>query len=245
MTLTSKHHDTDVAVAGCNCDACLNLRGHRAEPLPSNPQCGICGRHHPADPLKHVSACLTYLEGLLHKQQDEICQIAGKALDYPWFKDDQKNFPGATEANGVCVGDHVAESIVQELANAYTALRPAPETSEPIIDWKASYEEALRQRDALTADAERYRFLRSHTWVEAYWIDGAGGVDTKARVTGCVDHLDKAVDMERIKERPRGELKANEPSGDRHDQGCQCAVTAQDPSQAPGGSAADPWIQTR
>ena len=32
--------------------------------------------------------------------------------------------------------------------------------------------------------------------------------------------------------------KANEPSGDRHDLGRQCAVTAQDPSQAPGGSAA-------
>ena len=33
-----------------------------------------------------------------------------------------------------------------------------------------------------------------------YWIDGAGGVDTKVRAAGCVDHLDKAVDMERIKE---------------------------------------------
>jgi hypothetical protein len=28
------------------------------------------------------------------------------------------------------------------------------------IDWKAAYVEALRQRDALTADAERYRYLR-------------------------------------------------------------------------------------
>lgn len=68
------------------------------------------------------------------------------------------------------------------------------------IDWKTAYEEALRQRDALTADANRYRFLRDHTWVQAYWIDGSGGIDTKIRVKGCVDHLDKAVDMERIKE---------------------------------------------
>ena len=100
---------------------------------------------------------------------------------------------------------------MQAAADQVRALRKAtaPETSEPLIDWKASYEEALRQRDALTADAERYRFLRNHTWVEAYWIDGAGGVDTKVRVTGCVDHLDLAVDTERIKERPRDALKAS------------------------------------
>jgi hypothetical protein len=48
----------------------------------------------------------------LHKCE----QIAGRALGYPWFKDDQANFPGATEADGVCVGDHVGDTIVEELA---------------------------------------------------------------------------------------------------------------------------------
>ena len=56
------------------------------------------------------------------KQNDEICQILGKALGYPWFKDDQKNFPGADETNGVCVGEHVAESIASEAASRLAAL---------------------------------------------------------------------------------------------------------------------------
>lgn len=85
--------------------------------------------------------------------------------------------------------------------------------SEHLIDWKAPYEEALRQRDALTADAERYRFLRDQTFVEAYYIDGAGGVDTKTRCEGAGEHLDLAVDMERIKARPRS-VKAGENRGD-------------------------------
>jgi hypothetical protein len=68
------------------------------------------------------------------------------------------------------------------------------------IDWKAAYTEALRQRDALQADASRYRFLRDNTYVEAYWIDGADGVDTKIRVQGSLEFLDAAIDLERIKE---------------------------------------------
>lgn len=83
-------------------------------------------------------------------------------------------------------------------------LDPNPSSTEkasaPLIDWKRSYEEAIRQRDTLVADAARYRFLREFTYVEAYYIDGAGGADTKVRCEGSVDHLDLAVDMERIKE---------------------------------------------
>lgn len=54
---------------------------------------------------------------------DEICQTLGKALGYPWFCDDQKNFPGATRENGVCVGDHVAASMAQEAAREIARLR--------------------------------------------------------------------------------------------------------------------------
>src|SRR3990167_5043212 len=39
-------------------------------------------------------------------------QTLREAID----KDDQKNFPGATEADGVCVGEHVAASIAAEAA---------------------------------------------------------------------------------------------------------------------------------
>jgi len=53
----------------------------------------------------------------------EVCQRLGKALGYPWFRDDQENFPGATEENGVCTGEHVAESIAAEAAAEIERLR--------------------------------------------------------------------------------------------------------------------------
>ena len=59
----------------------------------------------------------------LHKSYDayehEIQQLLGKALGWPWYKDDQKNFPGATEADGVFVGEHVAVTLAAEIAEAY------------------------------------------------------------------------------------------------------------------------------
>lgn len=50
---------------------------------------------------------------------DQAEQEAGRALGYPWYKDDQQNFPGATEADGVCIGEHVVDSIVAELARRF------------------------------------------------------------------------------------------------------------------------------
>lgn len=51
------------------------------------------------------------------KQNHEIEQTLGKALGYPWFKDSPEIFPEAIEEDGVCVGDHVAESLAVEAAN--------------------------------------------------------------------------------------------------------------------------------
>ena len=62
------------------------------------------------------------LERTCSKTNEEVCQSLGKVLGYPWFKDDQKNFPDATEENGVCVGEHVAESISEEAAKKIVAL---------------------------------------------------------------------------------------------------------------------------
>ena len=51
------------------------------------------------------------------KESEEIEQILGKALGYPWYKDDPKNFPNATEADGVCVGPNTAASLAMEAAD--------------------------------------------------------------------------------------------------------------------------------
>lgn len=63
------------------------------------------------------SAEISRLKTAYRLTNDEVCQTLGKALGYPWFKDDQKNFPGATADDGVCVGDHIAESIAAEAAS--------------------------------------------------------------------------------------------------------------------------------
>ena len=52
-----------------------------------------------------------------------ICNILGQALGYPRFVDDPTHFPDATEADGVCVGDHVAETIAMEAAWRIASLR--------------------------------------------------------------------------------------------------------------------------
>ena len=56
------------------------------------------------------------------KMDSEVVQTLGKALHYPWLKDDQKNFPGATEEDGVDVGDHVSESLAAEAAKRIAEL---------------------------------------------------------------------------------------------------------------------------
>jgi hypothetical protein len=57
------------------------------------------------------------------KESQEIEQILGKALGYPWYKDDPKNFPNATEADGVAVGDHTAWSLAIEAADKIKELQ--------------------------------------------------------------------------------------------------------------------------
>lgn len=55
----------------------------------------------------------------------EIEQTLGAALRYPRYCDSPDTFPGATEADGVCVGDHVAESLADEAARVIERYRAA------------------------------------------------------------------------------------------------------------------------
>lgn len=80
------------------------------------------------------------LRTAVSKSNDEICQSLGKALGYPWFKDDQANFPGSTEADGVCVGDHVAESIADEAASRLTQVERQRDEAYAVIERLGSSE---------------------------------------------------------------------------------------------------------
>lgn len=69
-----------------------------------------------ADTITALRAEVEKLKAAYSITQHDIQQTLGRALNYPWFKDDLTNFPNATEADGVCVGDHVAESLADEAA---------------------------------------------------------------------------------------------------------------------------------
>jgi hypothetical protein len=83
----------------CDCPSCADVKGLARE---------LAAERAEVERLRE--ACM--------RTNAAVCQSLGKALGYPWFKDDQKNFPGATEADGVCVGEHVAESVAEEAARA-------------------------------------------------------------------------------------------------------------------------------
>jgi hypothetical protein len=95
----------------------------------------------------------------------EVEQTLGKALGYPWFKDDRANFPDATEADGVCVGEHVPESIALEVANKIKELEAE------LTNWKdmgtIAHTTALNHYDLLRkadADNVQLRNVLKSSW---------------------------------------------------------------------------------
>ena len=86
-------------------------------------------RNEPIDKSAPLEVLIPAADKLVHmkrafmKSDEVISQACGKALGYPWFKDDQINFPGATEEHGVCIGEHCGETIALELVDAYRECR--------------------------------------------------------------------------------------------------------------------------
>lgn len=134
---------------------------------------------------------LARLKAAMSKSNDEICQSLGKALGYPWFKDDQRNFPGATEGNGVCVGDHVAESIADEAASRISAilaenaaLRGEREDAVQVIEAEREDRELIEGR--LTARAtEAERKLAEAVGLLREWM-GTWFVDADSREENAI-----------------------------------------------------------
>lgn len=137
--------------------------------MSTNPSCEKCD--HPA--YQHINSVCTFLvknqygnqamcacrvpRGAILKSEilrlerelsiinDDVCQTLGKALGYPWYMDDQKNFPGADESSGVSVGDHVAGSIAREAATKIAMLETQLQVKEVL------YQDAFEQKRKLEA----------------------------------------------------------------------------------------------
>lgn len=103
---------------------------------------------------------------------DEVCQTLGKVLGYPWFKDDLVNFPHSTEAHGVCVGDHVAESIAAEAAERIKTLRAEVERLRGALNATA---------DALDELLGPYNGGACHALEDEYIVDRADAALRTAR----------------------------------------------------------------
>jgi hypothetical protein len=83
--------------------------------------------------IKELKAQLAKTMDSAQRVFHEVEQTLGKALGYPWYKDDPDNFPDATEADGVCVGEHVPESIALEAANTIARKGEVKGTSEDVL----------------------------------------------------------------------------------------------------------------
>lgn len=82
----------------------------------------------------------------------QIEQILGKALGYPWYKDDLKNFPDATEADGVCIGAETAWSLAMIAADKIKQLE---EKNTKLSKRHPTKEEALAQYHFIKANSRR------------------------------------------------------------------------------------------
>ena len=70
----------------------------------------------------HKQLTLSFWRGAYLALASEVDQVLGKALGYPWYCDDQENFPGTKLEDGVCTGDNCPESLLDQAAQALMSL---------------------------------------------------------------------------------------------------------------------------
>lgn len=140
-----------------------------------------------AETIKALEEEIERLRVAMASRNDEITQALGKALGYAWYRDDPANFPGATEADGVCVGEHVAETIAHEAANRIATLlaelAKAPQWV-PVDDCVESEMECTYQ--VVHGTIQSCLGVKPFIYREAYYEQGewsAGGMPV------CVTHV--------------------------------------------------------
>ena len=133
--------------------------------------------------LEQKQAEVERLRAACSKLNDEVCQTLGKALGYPGFKDNPATFPNATEADGVCVGDHVAESIAAEAAKKIGRLRAEVE------QLRADVSTLMQAANEEANEAEQLRVLLRDTQVAVKALRGMLGVESLTRGFDVADNL--------------------------------------------------------
>ncbi len=93
--------------------------------------------------MNRASRDLSYWIKLYYDLATEVDQVLGKALGYPWYKDDQKNFPGTTGEDGVCTGEHVPESLLAEAAKGLKKITDVTLENKRLHSENSTYVRAL------------------------------------------------------------------------------------------------------
>lgn len=90
----------------------------------------------------------------------EVEQALGKALGYPWYKDDPDIFPGATGEDGVCTGVHTPAGIAAEAAGEIGRLRADLErANQSAENFRTSARLRQGRLDTAMAETDRLRDL--------------------------------------------------------------------------------------
>jgi hypothetical protein len=114
--------------------------------------------HRVMDKLSEKDSEISRLRYAFGKESHEVEQILGQALGYLWYKDDQKNFPGATEKDGVCVGEHIPQTLAMEAVHEIARLNAIVDDIAKYIDWSRMPSDLLariRERKDMKAYVEQ------------------------------------------------------------------------------------------
>jgi len=125
-----------------------------------------------ADQMEADAAELERLRRACTVQNDAVCQTLGRVLGYPRYADDQSRFPRATAEDGVCIGDHVAETLAVEVAAALERVRIARVNE---CDLREKMAGELQRLKPLAAMGEALLRVREHPERDtkiAHWFGG-------------------------------------------------------------------------
>lgn len=111
--------------------------------------------------VEERDAELARLRAACRKNDNDIEQVLGRALGYPRYCDDQTNFPGSTDADGVCVGDQVAASLAMQASDLVAQLRAdLAEARADVQRFEAALD--VSQRELAQARADVAALARSY-----------------------------------------------------------------------------------
>jgi hypothetical protein len=103
-------------------DALATARGERDQWIhaATDGTCSPCS--HAQRERERAETELKRMQAAARRSSFEIEQTLGRALGYPRYCDSPENFPDATDADGVCTGDHVPETLAAEAADRIRSL---------------------------------------------------------------------------------------------------------------------------